>query len=69
MIAAKRVYDPARWAEFKKRYYEELRSRQDLLGPVRAKAEKGKVTLVYGSKGEKLNNAAALREYLEKEEA
>jgi len=59
-------HDPEKWAEFKKRYFEELDGEKDAVEELR-KAVRGKnVTFVYGSKEEKLNSAAALREYLEK---
>jgi len=57
-------HDPRKWEEFKKRYYREIEGRQDLLDQIRAKEGEGRVTLLYGSREEKLNNAAALREYL-----
>lgn len=59
-------HDPAKWAEFKKRYFEELDGEKDAAEELR-KAVRGKdVTFVYGSKEEKYNSAAALREYLER---
>jgi uncharacterized protein YeaO (DUF488 family) len=54
-------HEPDKWEEFKKRYFEELAANDSMLEPIRrAKA----VTLVYGSKEERYNNAAALMEYL-----
>ncbi len=59
-------HDPEKWTEFKKRYFAELDGEKDAVEELR-KAVRGKnVTFVYGSKEEKLNSAAALREYLEK---
>ncbi len=59
-------HDPAKWAEFKKRYFEELNGEKDAVEELR-KAVRGKdVTFVYGSKEEKHNSAAALKEYLER---
>lgn len=59
-------HDPAKWAEFKKRYFEELDGEKNAVEELR-KAVKGKdVTFVYGSKEEVRNSAAALKEYLEK---
>ena len=59
-------HDPEKWTEFKKRYFAELDGEKDAVDELR-KTVKGKnVTFVYGSKEEKLNSAAALREYLEK---
>ena len=56
-------HDPNKWGEFKNRYFKELKSKKDLIDLIRQK--KGIVTLLFGSKEEKLNNAVALKEYLE----
>ena len=60
-------HDPARWTEFKSRYFEELN--KDKMEPVKLilkKAKEGTVTLVYAAKNEDNNNAVALKEYIEK---
>jgi uncharacterized protein YeaO (DUF488 family) len=59
-------HDPEKWGEFKRRYYEEIGSQQEPLELLLKKAEQGTITLLYGSKEEKLNNAVALKEYLER---
>lgn len=58
-------HDPARWAEFKKRYFKELARQEDLWGPLRSAARKRTVTLVYSARDEEHNQAVALREFLE----
>ncbi len=58
-------HDPARWAEFKKRYFKELGRKEELWGPIRSAARKHTVTLVYGARDEEHNQAVALREFLE----
>ena len=58
-------HDPARWAEFKKRYFKELARKEDLWGPVRSAARNHTVTLVYSARDEEHNQAVALREFLE----
>ncbi len=58
-------HDPARWAEFKKRYFKELARKDDLWGPIRSAARKHTVTLVYSARDEEHNQAVALREFLE----
>ncbi len=59
-------HDHEKWAEFKKRYFEELNGEKDAVEELR-KAVRGKdVTFVYGSREEKYNSAAALKEYLER---
>ena len=55
-------HQPEKWEEFKKRYFEELSAKKDVLAPLLKK--KNTVTLVYAAKEEKYNNAAALKEYL-----
>ncbi|RJP14853.1 MAG: DUF488 family protein [Candidatus Abyssobacteria bacterium SURF_5] len=57
-------HEPAKWDAFKRRYLKELAAKGDVLEPIRQEAEKGAVTLVYGSKEERFNNAAALKEFL-----
>ncbi|HJU14564.1 MAG TPA: DUF488 domain-containing protein [Candidatus Nitrosotalea sp.] len=60
-------HDPKKWAEFKKRYASELDGRGEIVENLRSLAkEKGKITLVYGAKDEKYNNAVFLQEFLGK---
>lgn len=56
-------HDENKWAEFTKRYRGELRE-NPVVKTLIDEIKKGKVTLVYGAKDEKHNNAVALREYL-----
>ncbi len=58
-------HDPEKWSEFKKRYFKELGKHQQEISFIIKKAAENKVTLVFGSKEEKFNNAAALSEYLQ----
>ena len=61
-------HDPERWEEFNSHYFEELHEKDDVVDRLLQEAGGNKViTLVYSSKEEKLNNAAALKEYIEKE--
>jgi uncharacterized protein YeaO (DUF488 family) len=57
-------HDAAKWAEFQKRYAEELRQHQDLVDLLRQKEREGTVTLVYGARDERHNAAAALKSFL-----
>ena len=59
-------HDPAKWAEFKKRYALELEQRSEALEELVEKARAGHVTLVFGAKDTEHNNAVALREILER---
>jgi uncharacterized protein YeaO (DUF488 family) len=59
-------HDRARWAEFKRRYFNELADKKEGIEPIVEKASKGTVTLLYGAKDEGCNNAVALKEFLER---
>jgi uncharacterized protein YeaO (DUF488 family) len=58
-------HDPARWAEFRRRYFEELRRDSAVLAPLQAAAGEGTVTLVFAARDPQLSNARALKEFLE----
>ena len=61
-------HDPERWEEFKSHYFEELRENDEAVDRLLKEAGGSSViTLVYSSKEGKMNNAAALKEYIEKE--
>ncbi len=59
-------HDPARWLEFRKRYYAELKLLPEAWMPLVEAARKGTVTLIYSSHDEVHNNAVALKEFLER---
>jgi uncharacterized protein YeaO (DUF488 family) len=60
-------HDPKKWAAFKRCFRSELKGKEDLLKQVKALEKKqGTVTLLFGSKEEKLNNASALLEVLKR---
>jgi uncharacterized protein YeaO (DUF488 family) len=59
-------HDPAKWAEFKKRYFQEIKERREEFDLLREKAGEGTVTFLFSSQEEKLNNAAALKEFVER---
>ena len=63
-------HDPAKWDEFRRRYFAELDANPDGVAALRveiaaADADGAAVTLVFGSREERLNNAGALCAYLE----
>jgi uncharacterized protein YeaO (DUF488 family) len=58
-------HDPAKWEEFKKRYFRELSTHPDEIRLLREKMRRGPLTIVFGSREERFNNAHALKEYLE----
>ena len=57
-------HDAAKWPEFKRRYRAELAARADALKELATRARRGKVTLLFGSKEPRLNNAYALQQIL-----
>ncbi len=59
------AHDPARWDEFRRRYFAELDERPEAWRKLMEKARKGRLTLVYGAREERYNNAVALKQYLE----
>jgi uncharacterized protein YeaO (DUF488 family) len=54
-------HDPDRWHEFCRRYAAEVHEHQDLLEELRARARKGRITLVFSARDEGHNDAVALR--------
>ncbi|MEJ5375326.1 MAG: DUF488 family protein [bacterium] len=59
-------HDPAKWEEFKSKYFQELKANPLELEKLLEYLRRGPVTLLYGSTETKLNNAVALKEYLER---
>jgi uncharacterized protein YeaO (DUF488 family) len=57
-------HDPSRWDEFQHRYRHELSAHAELLDELRELARTGVVTLVYGAKDERHNDAVVLRDVL-----
>lgn len=58
-------HDPNKWSEFKKRFFTELLGKRDMVEGIISTARKGTVTLLFGSKEERFNNAVALKEYID----
>ena len=59
-------HDPKKWGSFRRRYETEIRHNDDLIKLVKQKSKKGTVTLVYGARDEKHNEALVLKQFLEK---
>ncbi len=57
-------HDPAKWADFRKRYFDELKTHGDLIAQLLRRIRQGRVTLVYSAKDEQHNDAVALKEFL-----
>lgn len=58
-------HDPAKWATFRKRYFQELKDNPEPVDQLLEHVRNGAVTLVYGAKDQDHNDAVALRDYLE----
>ena len=57
-------HDPARFAEFRRRYLEELSAQEDKLRELRGRARETTLTLVYGARDTEHNDAVVLAELL-----
>ena len=57
-------HDPAKWAEFRDRYFAELEAAPEAIQPIVEAVRHGDVTLLYSAHDTEHNNAAALKEYL-----
>ncbi len=58
-------HDPDKWAQFRRRYFDELEHNRAAVEEFARKAGRGRVTLVYAARDERHNNAVALKEYLQ----
>ena len=60
-------HDPARWPEFRDRYGQQLQrpAQQEILQELAERAAAGTVTLVYGARDDRQDNAVVLREIAE----
>ena len=62
-------HDPAKWAEFRRRYRGEIRSRTATIRQLEeAVRTHGTVTLLFAARDTEHNNAAALKEILERDD-
>lgn len=62
-------HDPARWVEFRRRYRAELTRNPKSVGTLRELARKRRVTLVFGARDERHNQAVVLKEFLARRRA
>ncbi len=60
------AHDPAKWEEFRRRYFKELDANPDAWEPILAASQMRSVTLLYSSHDTEHNNAVALKDYLER---
>ncbi|MGH7013349.1 MAG: DUF488 domain-containing protein [Stellaceae bacterium] len=54
-------HDPARWSEFRRRYRAELKRQPEALAQLRTLARKERITLVFGARDERRNQAVVLK--------
>lgn len=57
-------HDPARFAEFSRRYRAELGANKDAVGRLKELLKEGPLTLLYAAHDEEHNNARVLADYL-----
>ena len=57
-------HDSAKWVDFQRRYFAELKGKLESLEPIIEAARRGHVTFVYSSHNTEHNNAVALKTYL-----
>ncbi len=58
-------HDPAKWAEFRRRYRAELDRHPEMLKPLLEAARHGNVTLLYSARDIEHNSAVVLKDYLQ----
>lgn len=58
-------HDPAKWDEFRHRYFAELKTNPDAWQPIMRAARYETVTLVYSSHDTEHNNAVTLQEFVQ----
>ncbi len=58
------AHDPAKWNDFRRRYFAELDNRPEAWETLLRAARRGRVTLIYSAHDPEHNNAAALKDYL-----
>ena len=58
-------HDPEKWPEFKFRYFAELDANSGSAKELLDYVKRGSVTFVYSSKEQHINNAVALKQYIE----
>ena len=60
-------HDPEKWKRFRGRYETELRHNAELIEMLTKKAREGTITLMYGARDEKHNEALVLKQFLERQ--
>ena len=59
-------HDPEKWSKFRRRYQNELKTKDDLIKLLKRKAKAGTITLIYAARDEERNGALVLKRFLQK---
>jgi uncharacterized protein YeaO (DUF488 family) len=62
------AHDPDKWKRFRARYQTEIRNNHELIKVLKQKASEGTITLIYGARDQKHNEALVLKQFLEESE-
>ena len=57
-------HDPAKWKEFQKKYFKELRQNQQAVSLLKERVLSGPVTLLYAAKDEAHNEALIIKDFI-----
>lgn len=60
------AHEPKKWRSFRGRYQTELKHHPEQIATITSNAKEGAVTLIYGTRDQKHNEAAVLKQFLEK---
>jgi uncharacterized protein YeaO (DUF488 family) len=60
------AHDPEKWQSFRRRYEREIRHNRSVIEMLTHKAREGDLTLLYGARDEKHNEALVLKQVLER---
>ena len=58
-------HDPKKWDEFRTRYQNELKNKDELIKLLKRKAKNGTITLIYAARDEEHNGALVLKGFLQ----
>lgn len=61
-------HDPAKWEQFRKLYFKELETKKEKINIIKELQKNGVVTLLFGAKDTKRNNAVVLAEFIRLEQ-
>ena len=59
-------HDPVKWKSFRQQYLAELRARHEEIVCAVNRANRNRITLVYGARDEQHNQAVVLKEFIER---